>query len=108
MKTTTPTLLLCSLLIVSGPPLTATDAPPAFPLKVSENRRHLVDQQGTPFLYQADTPWMLFTKLTETEAKEYITRRKEQGFTALQVMLTGFLGMTNPGSHLCSTQPSKC
>ena len=68
---------------------------PAFPLRLAENRRHLVDQRGTPFLYHADTPWMLFTKLTEAEAKDYIARRKEQGFTALQVMLTGFLGMTN-------------
>ena len=55
----------------------------AFPLKVSENRRHLVDQRGTPFLYHADTAWMIFLRLTEAEAKDYITRRKEQGFTAL-------------------------
>jgi hypothetical protein len=66
-----------------------------FPLKIGEDRRHLTDQHGTPFLYHADTPWMIFAKLTEAEAKEYITRRKEQGFTGLQVMLTGFLGMTN-------------
>ncbi len=77
------------------------DAVPAqFPLKVGENRRLLVDQRGTPFLYNADTAWMLFTKLTETEAKEYIARRKEQGFTALQVQLTGFLGMTNLAGEL--------
>ena len=91
--------LVCLVGLVCGPlrgPDVHADVPaPEFPLKVSENRRHLVDQRGTPFLYQADTPWMLFTKLTEAEAKEYIERRKDQGFTALQVMLTGFLGMTN-------------
>ena len=43
---------------------------------------------------------MLFTKLTEPEAKAYIGRRKDQGFTALQVMLTGFLGMTNLDGEL--------
>lgn len=75
-------------------------AEPTFPLKISENRRHLVDAGGTPFLYNADTPWMLFTKLTEPESKAYITRRKDQGFTALQVMLTGFLGMTNLAGEL--------
>ena len=75
-------------------------AEPKFPLKLSENRRHLVDQGGMPFLYNADTPWMLFTKLTVPEAKEYIPRRKEQGFTALQVILTGFLGMTNLAGEL--------
>ena len=72
----------------------------AFPLKVSENRRHLVDQRGAPFLYHADTSWMIFLKLTEAESKEYIARRKEQGFTALQVQLTGFLGMTNRAGEL--------
>jgi len=44
--------------------LAASAAQPAFPLRLGENRRHLVDQGGAPFLYQADTPWMLFTKLT--------------------------------------------
>jgi hypothetical protein len=75
-------------------------ASPAFPLKLSENRRHLVDARGTAFLYHADTPWMLFTKLTEAEAKDYITRRREQGFNTLQVQLTGFLGMTNRAGEL--------
>ncbi|MFZ4766833.1 MAG: DUF4038 domain-containing protein, partial [Roseimicrobium sp.] len=85
--------LLTALLLAPLAPLRAAE--PAFPLKLSENRRHLVDQRGAPFLYQADTPWMLFVKLTEAEAKEYIAARKAQGFNALQVMLTGFLGMTN-------------
>jgi hypothetical protein len=80
--------------------LASLQAAPAFPLKVSENRRHLVDQGGAPLLYHADTPWMLFTKLSESGAKEYIARRKAQGFTALQVMLTGFLGMTNLAGDL--------
>lgn len=80
--------------------LDAVAAAPKFPLQVSESRRHLVDRRGTPFLYHADTPWMLFTKLTEAEAKDYVARRKEQGFTALQVMLTGFLGMTNRAGEL--------
>ncbi len=87
--------LLAALLVCAAGSFGDLTAEPKFPLKVGENRRHLVDQAGTPFLYQADTPWMLFTKLTEAEAKDYIARRKEQGFTALQVMLTGFLGMTN-------------
>jgi hypothetical protein len=78
----------------------AFTAEPEFPLKVSENRRHLMDQRGVPFLYHADTPWMIFTKLTEAEAKEYIARRKDQGFTVLQVQLTGFLGMTNLAGEL--------
>ena len=90
---------LAVILLLGSAALTAA-AEPKFPLKISEHRRHLVDQRGTAFLYNADTPWMLFTKLTGAEAKEYIARRKEQGFTALQVMLTGFLGMTNLAGEL--------
>ena len=78
----------------------AEAAEPQFPLALSANRRHLVDQRGAPFLYNADTAWMLFLKLTETEASEYMARRKEQGFTALQVQLTGFLGATNRAGEL--------
>ncbi|RIK81981.1 MAG: hypothetical protein DCC67_07725 [Planctomycetota bacterium] len=78
----------------------AVSAEPAFPVRVSENRRHLVDAHGAPFLYHADTPWMLFLKLTEGEAKDYMARRKAQGFNALQVQLTGFPGMTNRAGEL--------
>ena len=75
-------------------------AAPSFPLQPSPDRRCLVDSKGAPFFYSADTPWMIFTKLTEAEAKSYIAHRKQQGFTALQVTLTGFLGMTNLAGEL--------
>ena len=81
-------------------PANGMAAEPSFPLSLSEDRRHLVDARGQPFLYQADTPWMLFLKLSQDDGKEYIARRKEQGFTALQVQLTGFLGMTNLAGDL--------
>ena len=66
-----------------------------FPLELSSDHRHLADRKGVPFLYNADTPWMLFLKLTEAEAGEYMAFRKKQGFNTLQTQLTGFLGMTN-------------
>lgn len=91
-------VVLSSLLL--GTAIHAAVPAPEFPLKFSDDRRHLVDKRGAPFLYHADTPWMIFLKLTEAEAKDYIARRKEQGFTALQVMLTGFLGMTNRAGEL--------
>ena len=95
------TLVAVSLMLLPVAACLAKEAAgAAFPLKLSENRRYLIDQRGTPFLYQADTPWMIFLKLTDAEAKEYISRRKEQGFTALQIMLTGFLGMTNRAGEL--------
>lgn len=71
-----------------------------FPLRPSKSGRYLVDGKNAPFLYQADTAWMLFLKLTPAEADEYLRARRDQGFNAIQVMLTGFLGMTNRAGHL--------
>lgn len=81
------------VLLLAAP--SGTSGAPMFPLKISPDRRHLVDQSGSPFLYNADTAWMLFLKLNEAEAGEYLANRKAKGFTAVQVMLTGFLDMTN-------------
>lgn len=95
-----PILRLCLLLLVFGVTLGSAAEPTAFPLKVSPSRRYLVDQQDRPFLYHADTAWMLFNKLTVPEAIEYLTQRQAQGFNVVQVQLTGFLGMTNRQGQL--------
>ncbi len=70
--------------------LLSHSAEPDFPLKISENRRYLADAGGTPFLCNADTPWLLFTNLTEPEAKAYIARRKEQGRFAFVPLVGDF------------------
>ncbi len=59
-----------------------------FPLKVSENKRYLADQQGKPFLYVSDAAWSLFIGFSEAEVKEYLGIRKQQGFSVIQVMMT--------------------
>ncbi|AUS96054.1 hypothetical protein CDQ84_03130 [Clostridium thermosuccinogenes] len=60
---------------------------PAFPLKISENRRYLVDQNNKPFFYHGDTCWKLFWEFTEEEAELYLEDRKQKGFTVIQVQL---------------------
>jgi hypothetical protein len=60
---------------------------PAFPLKVSENKHYLVDQNNQPYFYHGDTGWKLFWELTEEEAELYLEDRKLKGFTAIQVQL---------------------
>ncbi|TCD01362.1 apiosidase-like domain-containing protein [Pedobacter psychroterrae] len=62
----------------------------AFPLAIAKDNRHLVDQRGKYFLYNGDTAWMLFLKLTREEALEYLVKRKAQGFNVIQIILTGF------------------
>jgi hypothetical protein len=58
-----------------------------YPLKISANGRYFIDQQDHPFLYHADTGWLLFSKLTQAEAVVYLQNRQQKKFTAIQVML---------------------
>ncbi len=66
-----------------------------FPLKISENKRYFVTQQGKPYLYHADTGWGIFTKLTTKEAVEYLSFRKSQGFNTIQAMIAFAPGEVN-------------
>ncbi|HEY8422857.1 MAG TPA: DUF4038 domain-containing protein [Thermoclostridium sp.] len=55
-------------------------------LKVSENRRYLVN--GTqPFFWLGDTAWSLFQRLSSDEAELYLQNRKEKGFNVIQAVL---------------------
>jgi hypothetical protein len=55
----------------------------AFPLRLSENHRYLVDQNGKPFLIVGDTPQGLMGRLTEQDAEYYFADREAHGFNAL-------------------------
>lgn len=61
--------------------------PPVYPLKVSSNKRYLVDQHNTPFLVQGDAPWSLISGLTQAEADSYLENRRLKGFNTLMVNL---------------------
>jgi hypothetical protein len=77
---------LAALTLLSLWCATAT-AKPAFPLRVSDNRRYFVDQASRPFFIQGDASWSLITGLTPAEAEEYLTARKRQGFNTVLVNL---------------------
>jgi hypothetical protein len=63
-------------------------------LKVSDNKRYLVHQDGTPFFWMGDTAWELFHRLNREEADQYLKKRTEQGFTVVQaVALAEFDGL---------------
>ncbi|HSM48669.1 MAG TPA: DUF4038 domain-containing protein, partial [Draconibacterium sp.] len=53
-------------------------------LKISENQRFLVFEDGTPVFYLADTGWELFHRLSKSEAEKYLENRREKGFTVIQ------------------------
>ncbi|HLN22330.1 MAG TPA: DUF4038 domain-containing protein [Bacteroidales bacterium] len=54
-------------------------------LRVSENRRFLEHDDGTPFLWIGDTGWNIIRKASLAEWKEYVDTRAEQGFNVIQV-----------------------
>jgi len=63
------------------------DDPFTFPLKISANRRHLVDQNDRPFLVHGDTAWSLISALSEAEVEHYLSDRATRGFNAIIVNL---------------------
>ncbi len=69
--------------------------PYSFPLKISDTKRYLVDQKGTPFFYNADTGWKLCLKLDKAEVRQYLADRKQKKFNVIQTIITGFAGEQN-------------
>lgn len=66
-------------------------------LKISENRRYLVDQQDQPFFWLADTAWELFRRLDKAETDLYFQNRVQKGFTVVQAaIVTPLSGWSKP------------
>ena len=82
-RSTLRTLLAVTLATISPGDLVAA----SHPLRVAAGGRHLVDADGRPFLYLADTAWQLFHRLTLEEAERYLNDRAEKGFTVVQAVV---------------------
>jgi hypothetical protein len=66
-------------------------------LKVSDNKRFLIFEDGTPFFYLGDTGWELFHRLDKQEAEKYLENRRAKGFTVIQsVILAELDGLNIP------------
>lgn len=59
----------------------------AFPLRISVNRRHLVQPDGRPFLVLGDTAWSLIAQLSEGDIARYLDDRQQRGFNSIIVNL---------------------
>ena len=69
-------------------------------LKVSENKRFLVTEDGKPFFWMADTAWELFHRCSKEEAELYLKKRKDQGFNVIQaVALAELDGLNVPNTE---------
>ena len=81
-------------------PPAAVGAPPGHPLRVSADGRHLVQADGRPFFYLADTAWSLFHRLNREEADLYLRNRAAKGFTVIQaVALSENDGLRTPNAY---------
>jgi hypothetical protein len=58
-----------------------------FPLKVSVNRRYLVDRNNVPFMIVGDSPQAMIGNLSLADAKTFIDNRKAAGFNTLLIDL---------------------
>ncbi len=74
--------------------------PDSIRLKVSEDKRFLVYEDGTPFFYLGDTAWELFHRLNREDAEFYFKNRVGKGFTVVQaVILAEFEGLKVPNAY---------
>jgi hypothetical protein len=65
-------------------------------IRVSPNGRYFLDAEGQPFFWLGDTQWELFRSFSLPDARAILERRKSQGFTAIQIMITGVGEGTEP------------
>jgi hypothetical protein len=66
------------------------------PVRVSADGRYFVDAAGAPFFWLGDTQWELARRFSLDEVGLILESRRRQGFSVLQVMLTGLGDGTGP------------
>jgi hypothetical protein len=90
-------------LIESAPP--PSRSMPAFPLKLSDDRRYLVDQKGNPFLLVGDSPWSMIVEPTPQQVDLYLDDRAGKGFDAVLVNLLEHKFSSKPPNRSDGTPP---
>lgn len=99
MKQTILLSISAMLLLCSRSPVAAQDVK-AQRLRVSDNHRFIVYEDGSPFFWLGDTGWELFQRLDKQEADKYLETRAQQGFTVIQaVVLAELNGLTDPNAN---------
>jgi hypothetical protein len=76
-----------------------------YPLKVSVNKRYLVDQNNVPFLLQGDAAWSIIVGLTREEVEQYLHNRRQKGFNTIMVNLIEHKFCKNPPKNAYGEEP---
>jgi len=72
---------------------------PVWPVKVSENARYFVDQNGSPVFWLGITQWQIFREYTLEDARTILENAKDKGFAFVQAMLMGVGDGTKPNVY---------
>jgi len=72
---------------------------PAYPVKVSENGRYFVDQNGRPVFWLGITQWQIFREYTLEDARTILENAESKGFAFVQAMLMGVGDGTKPNVY---------
>jgi hypothetical protein len=88
-------------------PESLPEAPSAtrWPLRVSPDRRRILDAVGQAVLIQGDAAWSLIANTTLDDARLYIEDRRRKGFNALIVSLTEYCFSQDPPRNLAGDEP---
>ncbi|KAF9893683.1 hypothetical protein FE257_009851 [Aspergillus nanangensis] len=73
--------------------------PAEYAITPSSNGRFLVDGNGDPFFWQADTAWLLFHRLNYSEAETYLSDRASKGFTVALAVGYTQIGIASPNRN---------
>lgn len=69
-------------------------------LRISDNKRFLEFEDGTPFFWLGDTAWELFHRLSKDDVELYLENRRAKGFTVIQaVILAELQGLDVPNAE---------
>jgi hypothetical protein len=79
--------------------------PAAYPVKVSANKRYMVDQNNNPHFMAADTAWNLFSRVTAAEAAQYLDARKNQGFNTIMASIIDISAGGVNGANRAGARP---
>ena len=81
-------VMLCLIGVFLRPSVgAAQEQPKVTQLRVSANRRYLIDQNNVPFLMQGDAAWSLIVELNDAELDRYFQNRRDKGFNTVIVEL---------------------
>ena len=68
-------------------------------LQVSENRRFLQHENGTPFFWLGETAWLLSSRLNRDEVAYFIGETAKNGYNVIQISILHNLDMINVYGH---------